>query len=398
MVTKSQISRRSFGKLAAAASVFSITPLRYALGANPLKVGLVLPYSGSYAKFGEGITDGLNFVLQSRGGHIAGRPVELIRGDDQLDAKIGGEVARKFVSRDNVDVIIGPVGSNVAPVVHKICIDNNVPLIIPTAASNDLTRAKCNSLVYRTSHSHWQLAFPMGAWLVKRGIKRVTTMAMNYAAGKEEIEAFKEGFLAAGGEIVDEKWPGIAELDYQAYFADVLSKKPDGIFTFFAGSNAVEFVKQYEQAGLKGKVPLFGVQYLTDSTLLAAQGAAAENVIVSAYWVPTLQNAANKKFIGEFKAATGKEADLNSMHGHDTMVTLAMALETTKGDIANRAAFASAMSKVAFESPRGSFRFGKGNNPAMDIYAVDCKGGSLQVIETIQKTFADTAAGCNLSG
>jgi len=295
-----------------------------------------------------------------------------------------------------VDIVVGTVGSNVAPVLQKICVDSGTPLLIPTAAANELTRSRCNALVFRTSCSHWQLAHPMGPWLYGRGIKRVTTMAMNYAAGKEEAESFAESFKAAGGEIIDQKFPGVQELDYQAYFADVLDKKPDGIFTFFAGSNAVEFVKQYAQAGLKEKVPLFGTVFMLDSTLLPAQGAAADGVIVSGYWLPSLSNEANRKFVADFQKATGKEADLNSMHGHDTAIVLAMALEATKGDIADKAKLSAAMAAVEFESPRGPFKFSKAHNPIMNIYAVEARGGQLKILETIAPNLADPATGCSL--
>jgi branched-chain amino acid transport system substrate-binding protein len=393
----SNLSRRSFATGALAAGAVTAIPLRRARASNdPIKIGIILPYSGVYSKFGEGITDGFEFVLKQRGGQLGGRAVEILKGDDQLDAKIGGEIARKFVTRDHVDIVVGTVGSNVAPVLQKICVDSGTPLIIPTAAANELTRSRCNPLVFRTSQSHWQLAHPMGPWLYGRGIKRVTTMAMNYAAGKEEIESFAESFKAAGGDIIDQKYPGLQELDYQAYFADVLDKKPDGIFTFFAGSNAVEFVKQYAQAGLKEKVPLFGVQYLIDSTLLPAQGAAADGVIVSAYWVPSLPNEANRKFVADFEKATGKTADLNSMHGHDTATVLALALEATKGDIADKAKFSAALAAVEFQSPRGPFRFSKAHNPIMNLYAVEARGGQLKILETIAPNLADPATGCSL--
>jgi branched-chain amino acid transport system substrate-binding protein len=248
--------------------------------------------------------------------------------------------------------------------------------------------------VFRTSHSHWQLTSPAGEWLYKKGKKRVITMGMNYAAGKEEIEGFVETFKKAGGEVLDQKWPGLRELDYQAYFADVLPKQPDAIFTFFAGSNAVEFVKQYAQAGLKDRVPLYGAAYLTDSTLLAAQGNAADGVITSAHWAPTLDNPANKAFTTEFKQATGKDADLNSMHGHDTLTVMAMGLEKTKGDLKDKAALSRALQAAEFASPRGPFRFSRARNPVMNIYAVEAKAGQLRVLETMQSNVEDPTAEC----
>jgi branched-chain amino acid transport system substrate-binding protein len=393
----SRLSRRQFAKGAltlGGAAIAAATPLRYALGADPIKIGLVLPYSGVYANFGEGITNGLEYGLKKRGGQLAGRPVEILKGDDQLDPKVGGEVTEKLVTRDKVDFVVGTVGSNVVPVMQKICTDNNTFLIIPTAASNEVTRARCHPLVFRVSHSNWQITSPAGAWLFKQGKKRVITMGMNYAAGKEEIEAFVETFKAAGGEVLDQKWPGIRELDYQAYFADVLPKRPDAIFTFFAGSNAVEFVKQYAQAGLKERVPLYGAAYLTDSTLLAAQGAAADGVITSGHWAPTLDNAENKAFIAEFKQATGKDGDLNSMHGHDALTVMALAIEKVKGDLKDKLALSRAIQEVEFASPRGPFRFSKGRNPVQNIYAIEAKGGQLRVLEVMKTDVEDPTTEC----
>jgi branched-chain amino acid transport system substrate-binding protein len=221
------------------------------------------------------------------------------------------------------------------------------------------------------------------------------TMGMNYVTGREEVDAFAEAFKKAGGEVIDQKWPGLHELDYQAYFADVLAKKPDMMFTFFAGSNAVEFVKQYAQAGLKDKVPLYGSEYLTDSTLLDAEGKAADGVITSAQWAPTLDNPANKKFTSEFKNATGKEADLNSMEGHDTIEVIALGLEKTKGDTKDRKALSKALQSVEFESPRGPFRFSSARNPIQNIYAVEAKDGKLHVLEVMQKDVEDPTVACH---
>src|SRR3954462_6957219 len=175
METTRKISRRRFGQgLAAAAGVVATaTPLRYARGDQPITIGLVLPYSGVYANFGEGITNGFEYALKKRGGQLGGRGVEILKGDDQLDPKIGAEVTQKLVTRDKVDFVVGTVGSNVVPVMQKICIENDTFLIIPTAASNEATRSRCHPLVFRPSHSNWQITSPAGPWLFKNGKKRV---------------------------------------------------------------------------------------------------------------------------------------------------------------------------------------------------------------------------------
>lgn len=392
-------SRRSFnGKLVAlgGGAALGAMPLRYARGATPIKIGLVLPYSGVYSKLGEGITDGLEYSIKLQRGQFGGRPIKVIKADDQFDAKIGGEVTQRLISKDQVDIIVGPVASNVASVMHKICTAQRIPLIIPTAAANDLTRARCHPLVFRTSHSQWQSTNPMGSWMFAQGKKRVITFGMNYTAGREAIEGFVDGYKLAGGQVVDQKWPGIKELDYQAYFADLSASRADAVFAWFAGSNAVEFVKQYAQAGLKDRVPLYGVQYLTDSTLLAAQGHAADGVVTIAYWTPSLDSEANRTFVLGFKKATGKDADLNALHGHDTGIAIGKALAATNGDLNDKQRFSAALQAVKFESPRGAFRFSAARNPIMNFYAVEARGGQLRVLEVIKRDVEDPGAECKV--
>jgi branched-chain amino acid transport system substrate-binding protein len=277
---------------------------------------------------------------------------------------------------------------------QKLCIENKKFLIIPTAAANTLTRDRCHPTTFRVSHSNWQMTHPMGDWLYKQGKRRIVTMGMDYAAGREMVGGFVEGFTAAGGQIIDQKWPGLTQLDYQAYFADVLSKNPDGVFTFFAGANAVEFVKQYAQSGLKDKVPLYGAAYLTDSTLIPAQGNAANGVITGSHWSPSLDNPANIAFMADFKKATGMEADLNSMHGHDTVVVMSMALEKTKGEVNDQAPLTAALRGVEFASPRGPFRFSCANNPVQNIYALDVKDQKLTTAGTAGTNVTDPTKDC----
>ena len=345
------MSRRQFGKSAMAVSgtmMAAATPLRYALGDNPLKIGLILPYSGVYANFGAGITAGFEYALKKRDNQLGGRPVVVIKGDDQLDPKIGSEVTTKLVTRDKVDIVCGTVGSNVVPVMEKICVDNNTFLIVPTAASNGLTREHCNPLVFRVSHSNWQMTSPAGAWLYKRGKRRAMTMGMNYGAGQEEVGAFAEEFKKAGGEVIDQKWPGLQ------------GARLSGLFRRRGREEAghdVHLLRRFQRRRVRqavcpgrteGRVPLYGAAYLTDSTLLHAEGKAADGVITSGHWAPSLDNPTNKAFIADFKKTTGKEADLNSMHGHDSIEVWPRGLEKTKGDVKDRKALSAALQKVEF--------------------------------------------------
>ncbi len=135
-------------------------------------------------------------------------------------------------------------------------------------------------------------------------------------------------------------------------------------------------------------------RYLIDSTLLPAEGAASDGVITSGHYAPTLDNPANKKFVAEYKKATGRDADMNAMHGHDSLEVVALGLEKTKGNLSDKAALSKAVQSVRFESPRGPFRFSRARNPIQNIYAIEAKDGKLKVIEAIQKDVEDPTGAC----
>ncbi|MDH4246262.1 MAG: ABC transporter substrate-binding protein [Deltaproteobacteria bacterium] len=378
-----------------------LLPALTTFAADPIKLGLVLPYSSVYATLGQDITNGLELALEKAGGQVAGRKFEVLKQDSQVDPKVGLQVTTRFIQQDQVDFLIGPVASHVAMAMRKAAHDSQTFLIIPNAGADSLTREQCSPYIFRTSFSNWQPYQPMGVWMAKTaGIKKVSLMAPNYAAGKQALDAFKEGFLANGGQVVSEQYPALKEVDYQPFLTKVLQDQPQALFVFFAGSDAVKFVQQYAQSGLNKQVPLYSSGFLVEGAELAAQGEAALGIKNSMHYADTLDNPANKRFVADFKKKFNQSPSLYAMQGYDSGQVLVQALTLVKGNTKDKAALQKALETVSIESPRGPFRFSKSHNPVQNIYIREVVNGSQgmenRIIGRAVENLEDPGTGCSL--
>ena len=263
--------------LAAAASI-GLT----ANAAAETKVGLLLPYSGTYAALGNEITDGFNLAMQ-----VAGRTDEfaVIREDTEVKPPVGLAKARKLVLEDEVDVIVGIVSSGVLGAMRDFIDGAKVPLIVANAGNDKATGSACSAYISRVSFSNGQVNRPMGGWLADKGVKKVYTLAPDYAAGHQMIEAFTETFTAAGGEIVGGEYTPFGKTsDFGPYLANAKASGAEAIYVFYAGGEAISFVKQYGSFGKE--LPLYGSGFLTSPLYVKAEGDAAVGVITSLHYVP----------------------------------------------------------------------------------------------------------------
>src|SRR5262245_5301074 len=169
-----------------------------------LKVGLMLPYTGTYAALGTAITNGFKLAIAENGGKIAGRDIEYFTVDDESDPAKAPDNANKLIKRDQVDVLVGTVHSGVALAMAKLARDNNTLLIIPNAGADDITGPLCAANVFRSSFSNSQFGIAMGRVMAEQTKKTAVTITWDYAAGKESIGGFKEAFEAGGGKVIKE--------------------------------------------------------------------------------------------------------------------------------------------------------------------------------------------------
>jgi branched-chain amino acid transport system substrate-binding protein len=264
---------------------------------------------------------------------------------------------------------------------------------VSNAGANAVTREMCGSNIFRTSFSNWQVCYPMGIEMARRGLKRVVSVTWNYAAGKEMIGAFREGFEKGGGSVMKEILVPFPNVEFQANLTEIASLQPDAVFAFFAGAGAVKFVKDYAEAGLKARIPLYGAGFLTDGTL-RAQGQAAEGVFTTLHYADSLSLPINTRFRDAFKKSVNRDADVYAVQGYDTAALLIRAMDTVKGDTRATKALIAAMEKVKFDSPRGPWHFSKSHNPVQDIYLREVKNGDNAVIGIAQKAVSDPGTGC----
>src|SRR5438067_2558927 len=387
------LSRR---EILGAAAFSTLLPRRvFPATAAKLRIGLLLPYSGTYAALGHNITDAMKLAATEHGGKLGGRDVEWVAVDDESDPAKAPANVNKLIAGEKVDILTGPVHSGVAMAMMQIVRQENVLTIVTNAGAQAVTGNLCAPHVFRTSFSNWQTSYPCADVMLKAGHKKAVLMFWNYSFGQESMAAFKEGYAKGGGTVAKEIAVPFPSTEFQANLSEIASLKPDAVFVFFAGAGAAKFVKDYADAGLKDKVPLYGSGFLTEG-VLAAQGAAAEGIKTTLHYADGLDNAANRSFRQAFKKATGREADVYAVAGYDTVNVLAQALAKVKGDTGAQKELIAALDAARIDSPRGSFRFSKAHNPIQDVYLRQVKGGQQVVLGVAMKDAEDPAAGCGM--
>ena len=369
----------------------------HAQAAGKLKVGLMLPATGTFASLGTAIENGFRLYVTEQGGKIGGREVEFFKVDDESDPSKAVDNATKLIKRNNVDVLVGTVHSGVAMAMAKVAKENNTLLIVPNAGADAVTGPMCAPTTFRSSFSNWQPGYAMGEVMAKRGHKNVVTITWKYAAGEESVGGFSEGLAKAGGKVVKELWVPFPQVEFQALLTEIAAAKPDAVYTFFAGGGAVKFVKDYAAAGLKGKIPLYGPGFVTDGTL-EAQGDSANGMFTTLHYADSLNTPRDNAFRLAYAKTFKLQPDVYAVQGYDAAQMLAVGLAAVKGDVSKKAEFAAALRKARIDSPRGPFTISASHNPVQDIYLRQVGGKENKLVGVASKALADPGRGCRMQG
>ncbi|MFM2112506.1 MAG: hypothetical protein RLZZ271_1166 [Pseudomonadota bacterium] len=395
MTTRRHLLTQSAALAGAAATTSVLLPSAAQAQSGKVRVGLMLPYTGTFAQLGVAIENGIRMAINEQGGKLGGREVEFFKVDDESNPAKGVENANKLVQGDKVDVIIGTVHSGVQMGIHKVARDTGVLSLIPNAGVHAATRALCAPNVFRTSFSNSQPTRALGKVMVDKGHKKAVWITWKYAAGDEAFEGFKEGYLAAGGTIVKELSLPFPNVEFQALLTEIASIKPDAVACFFAGGGAAKFMKDYAAAGLKGKIPLYGSGFLTEGVIEAA-GPAAEGVLSTLHYSDSLDTPRNKKFRLEYAKAFKMQPDVYAVQGYDTGLLLVQGANAVKGDFSKKTDMIKAMEGATIDSPRGKWSMSKAHNPVQDIYLRQVVGKENKVIGVAAKALSDSGAGCKM--
>ncbi|KIL35751.1 ABC transporter substrate-binding protein [Cohnella kolymensis] len=334
---------------------------------GPIKIGAILSFSGNFAPLSESIKEGMELYFELNGNKIGDRPVTIKYEDDEANPQVALRKYRSLVENEKVDILTGPISSAVIYALRDVIEKDKMVLIDANAAANDISWAKKSDYIYRVSISNWQDGTPGAEYIYKNVGKKAYVIAPDYPAGHETIEAFKAAFIKAGGEIVKEAWPKLGTNDYATYMTEIQDSKPDLVFPFLAGTDAIRFVQQYEQFGLKGKIPLTGTQEFLDPLVTVPAGKAAEGIIGATMYTATVDNATNKKFVEEFTKKYNKTPNYFNVQGYDVAQVISKAVE--KAGSTKSEDLIKVLKDISFSSPRGELVMDPNtHNLALDMY------------------------------
>jgi len=355
--------------LLAAAGMLTASP---ALAADKVKIGFVTTLTTPAGVIGKDVVDAVNLAMKDIDGKMGGLPVDLIIEDDGFKPAIGKQKTDKLVKQDNVDFVAGYLWSHVLLASRKSALDAGKFLISANAGPSQIAGKLCHKNFFSTSWQNDQTPMAMGEVLNQKGVKSLYVMAPNYAAGKNMVAGVERTFK---GKIVGKdltKWGKDAQLDFSAELAKAKASGAEGIFIFYPGKAGGAFIKQYEQAGLRGKIPLYSV-FTVDSIALPklqkAKMAGVMGSVMTQFWAPDLDTPQNKKFVSGFKKAYGRYPSFYAAQAYDSIYLIKSAVEAVGGDLTNMDGMRAAMAAATFPSVRGEFVYGNNHFPIQDFYS-----------------------------
>src|SRR3984893_9045206 len=370
--------------VAAAFAALALTP---AQAQDKLKIGIISTLSGPPAVIGQQLRNGFLLAVKTKGGKLGGREPAFSVADDELKPDVAVAKVKAFVERDKVDFVVGPVFSNMLIAILKPVTDSGTILVSPNAGTSNFAGKECNANFFVTSYQNDQNHEVLGKYAQDAGIKKAFIMAPNYQAGKDALTGFKRYFK---GEVLDEVYVPLNQLDYSAELSRIAAAKPDAIFVFLPGGMGINFVKQFRQAGLADKI-VFLSAFTVDEATLPAQQDAALGFFGGANWAPNLDNPQNKAFVAAYEKEYGAVPGSYAFQAYDAAQLIDSAVTAVKGTLADKDAVRAALKKADFKSLRGNFKFGHNHYPIQDFYLVKAakrQDGKFQT-EIAQKVFSD---------
>src|SRR5262245_34397331 len=378
--------------LARAGAFAAVAMLAGTAQAQELKIGIMAVLSGPQAVLGGQLRDGFTLGVKHAGGKLGGLATTVTVADDELKPDVAVGKVKQLLERDKVDFIVGPVFSNILMAIHKPITEAGVFLISPNAGPSPLAGKGCSPFFFNTSYQNDQPPEVLGKYAADKGFKKAFLLAPNYQAGKDMIGGFKKHFK---GEIADEVYTPLGQLDFSAELARIAAAKPDAFFVFMPGGMGVNLVKQYRQAGLD-TMPFLSVFTVDESTLPAQQDAAV-GFLSGMTWAPDASTPENKRFVADFEKEYGYVPGSYAMQAYDAAQLIGSAVKAVGGKLSDKEAMRAALKKADFKSLRGSFRFNSNGFPIQDFYLVKVAkrpDGKFQteIVERVFQSYADAYA------
>ena len=359
---------------------------------GPIKIGFLTPLSGPYVQNGRDILNGFLLYLDEIGYRIAGRSIELIVEDDEAIPAVGLTKARKLVERDKVHLLAGALLSSTGYALAPYVDSMKIPMLYPVVSADDLTQRRRSPWIVRTGWSGSQPNHALGEYAYQTlHVKRVATIALDYAFGWESVGRFQRTFEEAGGVIVQKLWAPVSVHDFAPYLAQI-SKDIDAVYVLVLGRAALQFMRQYQEFGLKDRVRLIGGGTSTDEHVLPFMGDEAIGVITALHYSAVLDTPANRRFAPTYRARYKKVPSYYSESMYTGGKWLAAAIESIGGRVEDSAALIEAIRRARVtDVPRGPVQLDSYGSPIENVYVrkVERVNGELQ--NTVIQTFPNVS-------
>jgi branched-chain amino acid transport system substrate-binding protein len=376
--------------LVATTAAFLVTG---AAAQDKIRIGLIYTLSGPPSALGQQSKNAFELAVKDLSGKMGGKDVELFVADDTLKPDVAVQKVHELLERDKVDIVVGPIFSNILQAIHKPVMDSGKILISTNAGASSFAGAQCNAHFFVTSYQNDQIYAALGKVANEKGYKRVYAMVPNYQAGKDALAGFKSTFK---GTLVEESLVPLNNLDFASEVSKLSAANPDALFTFMPGGLGINLIKQMKQSGVQGKFPVISA-FTADEATLPVLGDAADGIFGALTWAPTMENAQNKKFVAEYEAAYHAIPASYAMQAYDTGMLIDSAVRALKGNVSDSKALSAAIKKADFKSLRGPFKFNVNGYPIEDFYltkVVKRADGKYQtsIVEKVLENNADPYA------
>src|SRR5438067_9004567 len=375
--------RSSFRSLVASTAIAAFAFAAPAAAQQKVKIGFISTFSGPQGVMGQYMKESVELAIEHLGGKVGGLPVEMFYGDDQVKPDVGVQVAEEMLKKNQVDFVSGIIWSNVMMAVVPVVTGAGHIMVGSNAGASPLAGAQCNKLYFSTSWNNDQTPEAMGKYLTDSGVNDIYVIAPNYQAGKDMVAGLKRYYK---GNIVEENYTKLGQQDYQAEITQLRSKNPKAVFAFLPGGMGIQFLKQYDQAGLRGQLPLYTV-YTVDEISIPAVKDAAVGIYETRYWSPDLKNPANQRFVADYQQNYGKLPVFYGAQSYDSIMLIDSAIKAVKGNLKDVDGMVKAMEKANFASLRGPFQYNVNHHPIQNFYLLKSEktsGGDIEM--HIQKT------------
>ncbi len=368
--------------------------------ADTVKIGFVTTLTTPAGVIGEDMKNSVMLALEHIDNKMGKLDVDLIMEDDGFKPDIGKQKTDKLVKQDDVDFVAGYIWSHVLLASMNSVVKANKFLISANAGPSQIAGKRCHANFFSTSWQNDQTPMALGEYLNQKGVKSLYIMAPNYAAGKDMAAGVESIFK---GEIKGKdltKWGADAQLDFSAELAKAKASGAEALYVFYPGKAGGAFIKQYQQAGLQGEMPLYTAFTVDSIALPKLQKAGLKGVLgtkMTQEWSPDMDNPANRRFVSDYLKRHGKYPAFYGAQAYDAIMLIKSAVEAVGGNLKDKDAIRKALKAADFDSVRGRYTYGNNHMPIQNFYlrevVEDSEGRwTTKIVKTVYENHQDPHA------